>query len=185
MSPIFLTGFMGTGKSRVGRSLATRLGWPFYDTDEMVEALAGKAIGAIFAADGEEAFRRLEATCVRQAATRADAVIALGGGAIAQPQNRDAIRRVGGLLVCVEADVETILERVSRRDDRPLLAGLNRDQKRQRIEAMLAERAPHYARADITVRSTETSTVDAVVAELLARLHGIPGAIDANRGAAR
>lgn len=177
MSPIFLTGFMATGKSRIGRALAARLGRPFYDTDEMVEAGAGRAIPQIFAADGEEVFRRLEAECVRQAASRADAVVALGGGAIARPENRDAIRHVGGLLVCVEADAETILERVWRRDDRPLLAGLTRAQKRDRIKALLAERAPEYARADITVRTSQTSTVEGVVNDLLARLRQVPGTV--------
>ena len=168
--PIFLTGFMATGKSRVGRALALRLGRPFYDTDDMIETRAGKPIPRIFTEDGEEAFRALETACVREAAARPDAVVALGGGAITRADNRDAIRQAGALLVCVEADVDTILERVSRRDDRPLLAGLSPEQKRQRITEMLAERAPFYATADITLRSGADTDADDLARELAERL---------------
>lgn len=168
--PIFLTGFMATGKSRIGRGLALRLDRPFYDTDEMVENRAGKPISRIFSEQGEAVFRQLEAECIVDAASRPDAVVALGGGAIAHSGNRETIRASGGVLVCVQADVETILERVSRRDDRPLLTGLSRAEKREKIRSMLNERAPHYATADITVRSTASTDADRLVRDLVARL---------------
>lgn len=168
--PIFLTGFMATGKSRIGRVLAARLGRPFFDTDQMIEQRATKTISRIFADDGEDVFRRLESACVVETASRDDAVVALGGGAITRAENRDTIAASGGVLICVEADVDTILERVSRRDDRPLLAGLNPAQRRQKIAAMLAERAPLYGAADIRVQSSENVSVDQVAATLLARL---------------
>jgi shikimate kinase/3-dehydroquinate synthase len=168
--PIFLTGFMATGKSRIGRVLALQLDRPFYDTDEMVEMRAGKPIPRIFSEDGEDVFRQLEAECVVDAAARPDAVVALGGGAIASSENRATVRASGGLLICVQADVETILERVSRRDERPLLAGLSKEQKREKIESMLKEREPHYAMADITLQSTETSDAEELARRLADRL---------------
>jgi shikimate kinase len=172
--PIFLTGFMATGKSRIGRVLAAQLSRPFFDTDEMIEQRAGKKIPEIFDEDGEDSFRRWESECVETAAQRPDAVVALGGGAITRAQNRELIGAASALLVCVEADVETILERVSRRDDRPLLAGLTADQRRRKIVDMLAERAPYYSSADITVRTTESTTVEEVVAGLVTRLQQVP-----------
>ena len=152
--PIFLTGFMGTGKSEIGRLLARRLGRIFLDTDEMVEERAGRTIPEIFAEEGEETFRRIEHECVAQAASRGDVVVSLGGGAIARPDNLEIVRGKG-ILVCVEADVDTILERVSRREDRPLLAGLSRKEKRAKIERMLAERHPFYDLADIKIHSSD------------------------------
>ena len=89
-APVFLTGFMATGKSKIGRLLASRMRRIFIDTDQMIEARAGKAIAAIFADEGEESFRALERECVVEAASR-EAVIALGGGAIAQEKNLKAI----------------------------------------------------------------------------------------------
>ena len=166
---IFLTGFMATGKSRIGRLLAARMRRPFVDTDDLVEQRAGKSIADIFADDGEERFRALERDCVAEVATR-EAVIALGGGAIAQDANWEAIERAHGVLVCIEADVETILARVSRRQTRPLLAGLSRQEKRDKICRMLEERAPYYRRAHITIRSTEKRQPEEAVEELLTEL---------------
>ena len=164
--PVFLTGFMATGKSKIGRLLASRMRRIFIDTDQMIEACAGKEIAAIFADEGEESFRALERECVVEAASR-EAVIALGGGAIAQEENLKAIGDADGVLICLEADVDTILERVSRRDTRPLRSGLSREEKREKISSMLAERAPYYGRAHITVRSTDDRRPDDTVSELM------------------
>ena len=161
---------MATGKSRIGRALALHLNRAFYDTDEMIETRAGKPISRIFAEDGEDTFRLLEAECVADAIERPDVVIALGGGAITRAENRDLIGAAGATLICIEADVETILERISRRNDRPLLAGLSRQEKREKIAAMLKERAPHYATAAITVHSSEVSQADDLARDIAARL---------------
>ena len=152
--PIFITGFMGAGKSKIGSLLALRLKRAFLDTDQMIEERAGKTISEIFAEEGEEHFRRIEQECVKTAASRRDAVISLGGGAVTRQHNLDLVQKEG-VLVCIEADVETILDRVSRREDRPLLAGLSQEKKRAKIEEMLAARAPFYARADIKVQSSD------------------------------
>ena len=172
--PIFLTGFMATGKSRIGRLLAELLDWPFMDTDEMIVASAKKNIPEIFSTEGEAAFREREHACVVAACGRTRAVVALGGGAITHEANREAIRAGGGTLVCLQADVETILERVSRKDNRPLLAGLDRQQKREKIERMLADRAPHYAAADVTFHSSDHRDAREAAARLLAQLEKRP-----------
>ncbi len=153
--PIFLAGFMGTGKTKIGRLLAQRLGRVFVDTDHLIEEKAGQSIPQIFATQGEVAFRQLEHQCLAEAAARPDAVIALGGGAIAQERNWELLGRAGGVVVCLQASVDTILERVSRKEDRPLLAGLSPQEKRVKIERLLAERAPFYNRADIQFHTSD------------------------------
>ena len=167
--PIFLTGFMGTGKTRIGRVLASRLRRVFLDTDRLVEERTGLTISEIFANEGEERFRQLEHECVKEAAAHADAVVALGGGAITDQRNWEVIR-AAGVLVALEANLETILKRVSRRNDRPLLAGLNRQQRRERIAALLKERAPYYARADIRLRTRDKQTPEATSGELIRKM---------------
>ena len=160
---------MGVGKTKIGQLLARSLERRFLDTDQMVESRAGKSISAIFADEGEDPFRQLEHECVSEAASMEDAVISLGGGAIAQQRNLDLVHR-SGVLVCIEADVETILERVSRYDDRPLLSGLNRDEKRKKIEDMLAQRARFYDQADVKVQSTDARPPEATASILLESL---------------
>ncbi len=153
--PIFLTGFMATGKSKVGRILAERLGRAFVDTDDLVVEAAGKSIPDIFAQDGEPVFRQLEHEAIQRASQMPCAIISLGGGAVTQERNWDVIR-ASGVCLCFRASVETIYERVSRkRDERPLLAGLDDDGLRQRIKEMLEKRAPFYNRADAFVTSSD------------------------------
>lgn len=164
--PIFLTGFMGTGKSRVGRTLAAHLGWDFIDTDRMIEARTGRTIAEIFNASGEAEFRQVEHECVALAAGRSDAVIALGGGALTQERNWQLIRKAG-VVVALKADVETILERVGRRDDRPLLAGLNQEEKRARVRDMLADRARFYERADLEVWTDNEQAPEATAEKII------------------
>ena len=172
--PVFLTGFMATGKTKVGRLLARRMGRRFIDTDDMVEERAGMSIAEVFAQKGESWFRDLEHACLVEVASRGDVVVALGGGAITQKRNRDAIRESPGVLICLQADLETILERVSRKETRPLLAGLDTEQKRKKIERMLAERAPFYASANIAVHSSGERTPEETAREILRFLEGTP-----------
>ncbi|MGB0603335.1 MAG: shikimate kinase [Candidatus Latescibacterota bacterium] len=166
---VFLTGFMGVGKSKVGSFLAWRLRRDFLDTDELIEARERRAISSIFKEQGEAYFRELEHACVVEACARGDVVVSLGGGAIVQRKNLEAVRSAG-VLVCLEADVDTILERVSRRNDRPLLSGLSEAEKRAKIERMLKERAPYYDQAHIKMLSDEGATPEETadrLAELL------------------
>ena len=164
--PVFLTGFMGTGKTKIGRLLAQRLGRVFLDTDHLIEERAGQNIPQIFATQGEAAFRQLEHQCLAEAATRTDAVIALGGGALTQERNWELLGRAEGVVVCLQASVDTILERVSRKEDRPLLAGLSLPEKRAKIERLLAERAPFYNRADIQFFTSDEVDPEATATRL-------------------
>nr|HID57804.1 3-dehydroquinate synthase [Desulfobacterales bacterium] len=148
---IYLMGFMGSGKSRVGKILARKLGMRFIDTDEMVEEKAGKSISDIFTQDGEEAFRRLEHQCIVEASRSRYAVISLGGGAVTRPENWEVIRQ--GISLYLFASPETILERVRANDDRPLLSGLSDEGKLERIRSMLAYREKFYNMADIVIRN--------------------------------
>ena len=166
---IFLTGFMATGKSKIGPLLAGLLGRPFVDTDALVEETAGKTIAEIFETEGEAVFRRIEHDCVATASAMPDSVISLGGGAITQEANWDVMRQTG-VCLCLKASVETIFARVTRSDERPLLSGLGDAERMDRIHRMLNERKRYYSRADVFVTSTEDrtpgETADLAVKEL-------------------
>lgn len=159
-----LTGFMGTGKTTVGRALADRLGAEFVDTDSIIEARHG-SIPAIFADHGEAQFREYERSVARELAARSGLVISTGGRMLVDPVNAEALGATG-VVVCLTATVDTIHERVH--DDietRPMLAG---DDARSRIAALLADRAPAYARFAQVV--TDGRSVDDVVGDVLALL---------------
>ena len=171
--PIFLTGFMATGKSKVGPLLADRLGRVFVDTDDMVVASAGKTIPEIFEQDGESVFRQLEHEAIQQASLMDRIIVSLGGGAIAQARNWDVIGATG-VCLCFNASVETIFERVSRRrDERPLLMGLDDEGLRHKIKTMLQERDPFYKKADAFVTSTEERSPEETADMALAALEKV------------
>jgi len=140
-SNIILTGFMGTGKTAIGREIAARLGRPFVDLDDVIVERAGKTIQDIFAQDGEPAFRALERAICQEMSVPAGLVIATGGGAVLDPANREALA-AGGTVVCLEAAPPAILARVGDNNDRPLLTG---PERQARIVALLAQRADAYA----------------------------------------
>jgi shikimate kinase len=121
---IVLTGFMGSGKSTVGPLVAARLGWSFLDVDNVIEAESGCSIAAIFARDGEAAFRDLEHATISRLATSGDLVLALGGGAIERDATRDLLLNAPGtLLVHLEVELATTLARCSGTEgSRPVLA---------------------------------------------------------------
>ncbi len=150
---IFFTGFMATGKSRIGSLVAASLGWKFFDTDKLVEEKAGKGIPEIFAERGEAGFRELEAEALREVCGEGPVVAALGGGALLNPASLELVRRCG-LIVNLYASPEVILERANRKkDSRPLLAGLDDAAKLAKIKALLAERKPVYDLADFHFES--------------------------------
>jgi shikimate kinase len=159
MGVIVLTGFMATGKSEVGRRLARCLGRAFVDTDQMIESRAGKSVAAIFASEGEPEFRRLERAAVADVVTHAEAVVALGGGAVLDPANVACVRQAG-VLVCLTARPDTILARVGDVTRRPLLAG---GDPRAAVERLLAERREAYETAADLMVDTSDRTIDEVV----------------------
>lgn len=164
--PVFLVGMMGVGKSTIGPLLAARLGRDFLDTDHEIEREAGQSVAEIFAREGEAGFRRRERQAIGRAAGRG-AVVALGGGAIAQPGAADRLRALGEV-VYLEADAALLLERIGDPASRPLLAGLEAEARRAKLDALLAERRPHYARATITVDAS--GPPEAVADEIARRL---------------
>ncbi len=140
---------MGSGKSAIGPLLAERLGRPFIDTDAEIERRSGRSVAAIFAEDGEEAFRALEAREIEAAAGQG-AVVALGGGAIAQKNAAERLAATGEI-VYLRARPETLLERMRGADTRPLLAGLGDRARLERLRELLAARAETYAEAGFVV----------------------------------
>ena len=144
-----ITGFMGTGKSTVGSILAERLGRRLVDMDERLEAELGKTIAEVFTDDGEEVFRLAEARLCQQLAGETGLVIATGGGALVNDQNRQVLAE-SGPVVCLTAGIDTVLERVEAFEDRPLLPG-DRAEKRQNIERLLLSRREAYARIPLHV----------------------------------
>ncbi len=166
MSNVILVGFMGTGKSAVGKLLARSLSRPFLDLDRKIEKETGRSVQEIFAREGEAAFRRLEAKAVREAAALKSQVIATGGGVMSDEKNVQALK-ASGVLVCLTASPEVILERTSEAIiARPLLAGGN---PRERIETLLKLRAPYYAQADLTI-DTSNRPLQEIADEILCKL---------------
>ncbi len=166
---LILTGFMGTGKSTVGRLVAERLSRPLVEMDELISAHFGKSIPEIFAQDGETAFRVYEAQLCQRLAQQRGLVISTGGGALVNPANRQALAQTG-VVVCLTATVDAILGRVEGATDRPLLPG-TAEEKRRRIRDLLHERRAAYAaiahQVDTTGRTPE-AIADQVLESLAA-----------------
>ena len=152
-----LVGFMGTGKSSVGRQAAAELRFDFVDTDELVEQRAGKFIREIFVDDGEAAFRQVENEVVADLSGRERTVISCGGGLVINPANFDSLRS-HALVVCLWASPETIWQRTRHQSNRPLLL---EDNPLEKIQSLLAVREPFYRQADVLV-STELRSVKEV-----------------------
>jgi 3-dehydroquinate synthase len=161
---IVLIGLSGSGKTAVAQRIAQRLGWQAVDTDVLVEARDGRDIPRLFREAGEVEFRRLERLAVAEASTARRVVVATGGGAVLDPDNRTCLWR-DAFVVHLEASTDTLLARLAadRGQHRPLLAG----DARARLAQLRAERGPLYALADWTVR-TDGLTPDEVAEEVIA-----------------
>ena len=146
---IALIGFMGAGKSSVGHLVADHLHFSFLDTDDLIEAVAGKTISEIFARDGEPVFREWEQRIVGELASRNRTVIATGGGLPTNEANLAGLK-THALLVCLWASPETIWERVRGQTHRPLL---NDPDPLAKIRHLLAVREPFYRQADVLVNT--------------------------------
>jgi shikimate kinase len=157
---IALVGLMGVGKSTVGRRLAKRLNLPFADGDIEIEAAAAMTVSDIFAELGESEFRAGEARVMKRLLEGPRMVLATGGGAIQNPETR-ALLKERAVTVWMRADLETVAQRVQRRDTRPLLRG--RDPLTA-LKAMADVRYPVYATADVIVDVTGGAHVQAVEA---------------------
>jgi shikimate kinase len=145
---VYVVGFMASGKSTIGRALAHRLGWSFFDTDDEIEAAERTTIAKIFDARGEAEFRRIEALIVHQLVEWVQrgkpAVLALGGGAFVQPANRELLL-AHGIAVWLDCPLDTVLRRVALAHHRPLARDLDK------LAALYEARRQEYAKADLRI----------------------------------
>jgi len=157
-----LIGFMGTGKTSVGRLAAEYLNFEFLDTDELIQTRTGRTITDIFAVEGEPAFRALEQQLVQELAGRGQLLIATGGGLPTHAQNLAALKG-HALVVCLWASPEKVWERVCHQGHRPLL---NDPDPRRKIRELLAAREPFYKQADVLV-NTDLRTLREVAQQVV------------------
>lgn len=150
---VILVGFMGTGKTSVGREIAARRGMSFVDMDERIVQQQGKAVSRIFAEDGEPTFRAMERAMVGELAVGTNQVIAPGGGIVLNPLNIQDFAATG-IVVCLRASVETLLKRLEGDTTRPLLAAPD---KKERMQALMEARKALY---DAVPYQVETSGLD-------------------------
>ena len=159
---IALIGFMGTGKTSVGRLVADQLHFDYLDTDELIQAQTGRSITDIFAKDGEPAFRALEQKVVEELASRKNTVIATGGGLPVNPKNLASLKS-HALVVSLWSSPEKIWERVRHQSHRPLLQDKNPQAK---IRELLTAREPFYKQADVLL-NTELRSVREVAQQIV------------------
>lgn len=160
---IVLIGFMGTGKTAVGKRLAQRLNRQYVDIDQLIEQQEKKKISDIFDEDGEPYFRKVEKGVTQRVSELENVVIAAGGGVVLDDQNISNLKRKG-VLICLSARPEIILERTKKYNHRPLL---NVADPTQEIAALLNKRAPDYAKADHQIDTSHLS-IEEVVERVIA-----------------
>lgn len=171
---VFLTGFMGSGKSTIGPILANTLGWQFVDLDTAVEHSAGRTINEIFKDKGEGVFRELERELLKELGVAHHRVVALGGGTIANEQNFRMVSQTG-ILVYLKIPPDELFLRLRRKTNRPLLGGgetvrLDEPSLRTRVTELHRIREPYYNMADVVVETGSKPvghTVDEVVRKLI------------------
>ncbi len=172
---ITLIGYRGCGKTTVGALLATQLGYDFVDSDVVIEERGGKTIARMFAEDGEPHFRALEAQVIAELLQRDKLVLAVGGGAILNPESRAAMRQAGPV-IWLQASPEALLQRIlgdaTTADRRPSLT--NQDQRTE-VETVLKQRWPIYEASATHIVNTEGRTVETIVTEIAAALEEASG----------
>lgn len=156
---VYLIGMMGSGKSTIGRILAHKLNYRFFDTDVLIEKVAQKTIPEIFATQGESYFRDLETNALKELSAYNHSAIATGGGIIQKPTNWGCLRQ--GLIVWLDANLEVLSERVATDPNRPL-AG--------KLESLLEQRRPLYAQADFKIISDHVKTPEQVAIEIINKI---------------
>jgi shikimate kinase len=167
---LYIIGFMGTGKSRISRRIAKKLGLQFYDVDEEIEKAQGKPIKEIFAEKGESYFRQLEREYIESGHPETGCIIACGGGLPCRKGMIELLKS-RGIVLCLYASVDTILDRTARNDNRPLL---NVENPREKIETLLAERTPYYAQAHTSILTDHRSIPEVVDSALRSYRTQIP-----------
>ncbi len=167
---VFLVGFMGSGKSSVGRALSRRLNWRFEDLDERVEARENRAIADIFRDSGELVFRQAEHAALLELLAEVKAsspvVAALGGGAFIQPENAELLNATGALIIFLDAPASELWQRC-RNDEQPVERPLQKDPKQ--FGDLYETRRPHYLRASLQV-DTSGKNIESIVTEIISLL---------------
>ncbi len=159
---IFLIGFMGCGKSKLGKTVANKLELPFLDLDDLVEAKNQMSIPEIFAAFGEQGFREREKQTLQEAAIANDAIIATGGGAPCFFDNMAWMNK-NGVTVFIDTPVKVLADRlINARVERPLLKGKSHEELIDFIEVKLAERRPFYSQAQVILKGMDLSAEDLI-----------------------
>jgi shikimate kinase len=160
---LVLVGLMGAGKSAVGKLVATALNIPFIDSDHEIERVSRMTVPELFAAYGEPEFRKLESRVIKRLLRTGPRVLSTGGGAFMNPETRASIRD-NGLSLWLDADLDTLWDRVSKRDNRPLLKTEN---PKKTLEDLMFARYPIYAEAHLKVKSRDVKK-DHMAAEVIA-----------------
>jgi shikimate kinase len=159
---LYLVGFMGTGKSTVGRAVAQKLGFAFIDSDHEIERTRGKTIPEIFASEGEPAFRAMEREFLDRGHPATEVVVSCGGGLVVQPGMLELLQSKG-VVICLHASIETILTRTARQRNRPLLEV---EDPEARIRSLYAEREPIYRKSG-TMILTDARPLNEIVAHVV------------------
>jgi len=153
MKNVILIGFMGTGKTEIGRELAQLKGLKLIDVDTEIERLEKMSINDIFKYFGEEKFRAVETEMIEKVSREENVIISTGGGAVLKQQNMDTLKKTG-IVICLMATPETILKRTGNSDERPLLKV---EKPLEKINELLQFRMPYYEQADIMINTEEKS----------------------------
>ncbi len=167
---IYLTGFMGSGKSTIGPILANTLGWDFFDLDRLIENKTEKKIREIFEQEGENYFRKLETDTLKEISESQNVIISLGGGTAANEENLEILKKTGKIIY-LKVSLDTVYQRLKYKKDRPALTksnseSLSRKEMTDRIKKLMERRVRYYEQADYTIDTDSNSvgkTIDKIV----------------------
>ena len=159
---LYLVGFMGVGKTALGRRVAKELDYQFFDSDKSIEKTCGRSISEIFKNEGEASFRRYELEFIETGHPTSRCVVSCGGGLVIQDGMKEQLKN-RGVVICLFASLQTVIERISRNNDRPLIDLGNRE---ARIRELFAERESIYMQSGVCI-STEGRTIAEVVRHIL------------------
>lgn len=162
---IFLVGMMGAGKTTVGKELASKLGYRFFDTDVLIEAVASKTISEIFADSGEEAFRQLETQVLAEISAYTRLSVATGGGIVMQRNNWSYLHH--GLIVWLDVPIEVLSDRLASDTTRPLLQQAN---PVLTLQSILEKRRNLYAEADLHIKVKAGETAEEIASRVIAEI---------------